>query len=415
MDNQTAKINTFIFPAVAAVLLMIAFFPNQLVAQSESGSYEIIPAPDIWYNSVDGVRVGVRIAGQEAGTFGDGPHRLNAGVWLGTKFPENPVSYYLKFTEPIPSLSDFGSEANVSLETYYRTGFQEHGVSFNKRWQPGFDELNYTEFSVGFHAEHRFDTDYLFYDQLWQDQWLYIASTSLNIHNEGSLGRYVLSLSADANVAGSANEFVRSEIAFHQQADLSDNFVLYGRIYSSFATEQTAPEYLFTSSFKSARFWMDQGLTRARGTIPPNWMAIGNIQVTGGPGLRGYNKQNIQSLNNGMAPLYTSISSLNLELDYPNPLDRKIQDIPMIGEFISLRSYLFFDAGTSLGLTAFEEDRVLSDGGLGFLFSINIPDYLGKQRGLSIRYDLPLWLSHPGIENSFEFRHLIGIGAIISL
>lgn len=394
---------------------MITLMPDQSAAQSDSGSYEILPAPDVWYNSVDGVRVGVRVAGQEPGTFGDGPHRLNAGVWLGTKFPANPVSYYLEFTEPIPSLSDFGSEANVSLETSYRTGFQDHGISFNKRWQPGFDELNYRELSVGFRAEHRFDDDYLLYDQLWQDQWLYIASANLNIHDEGSLGRYVLSLSTDGNVAGSASEFLRSEIAFHQQADLSDNFVLYGRIYSGFATEQTAPEYLFTPSFKPARFWMDSGLTRARGTIPPNWMAHGNIQVTGGPGLRGYNDQDIQALNNGFAPLYTSLSSLNLELDYPNPLDRQIRDIPIIGEFMNLRSYLFFDTGTSLGLTSFEEERVLSDAGLGFLFSINIPDYLGKQRGLSIRYDLPLWLSNPGTESTFEFRHLIGIGAVISL
>lgn len=411
------KIRAYIFPAVAAVLLMITItlIPEKSTAQSESGSYEILPAPDIWYNSVDGVRVGVRVVGQQSGTFGDGPHRLNAGLWLGTKFPDNPVSYYLKFTEPIPALSDFGSEANISLETSYRTGFQDHEINFNKRWQPGFDELNYRELSVGFRAEHRFNSDYLFYGQLWQDQWLYIASANFNIHDEGSLGRYVFSISADGNFAGPANEFLRSEVAFHQQIDLSGNFLLYTRLYSGFATEESAREYLFTHSLKPARFWMDRGLTRARGTIPPNWMAHGNIQVTGGPALRGYNNQDIQTLNAGLAPLYTSLSSINLELDYPNPLDRGIRNIPILGEFMNLRSYLFFDAGTSLGFTSFEEDRVLSDAGLGFLFSINIPDFLGKPRGLAIRYDLPLWLSNPGTEDSFAFRNVIGIGAVISL
>lgn len=415
MDNQKAKITSRIFPALIAILFLIAINPEQSQAQSDTSSYEILPAPDLWFNSVDGIRVGARVVGQVPGSFGDGPHRLNAGLWLGTKFPANPVSYYLEFTEPIPSLSDFGSEANISLKTSYRTGFQNHGISFNKRWQPGFDELNYRELSIGFRAEHRFNSDYLLYPQLWQDQWLYIASANLDITDEGRLGRYFFSFSADGNIAGSASGFLRSEISFQQQIELSDQFTLFSRLYSGFAAEETAREYLFTHSLKPARFWMDQGITRARGTIPPTWMTIGNIQVTGGPSLRGYNKQDIQMLNNGIAPLYTSLSSINLELNYPNPLDRKLKDIPILGEFITLRSYLFFDAGTSLGLTSFEEDQILADAGPGFLFSINVPDYLGKQRGLAIRYDLPLWLSNPGIEKSFKFRNVIGIGAIISL
>lgn len=374
-----------------------------------------MPAPDVWFNSVDGVRVGGRLLGQKAGTFGDGPHRLNAGFWIGTKFPENPVSYYLKFTEPIPSISDFSSEGSVSLETSYRTGFQSHGINFDKRWQAGFNEMNYKELSLGFRAEHRFDSDYLLYPQLWQDKWLYLATANVNISDKGRLGRYFLTISADANLAGSASNFLRSEVSFQQQIELSDSFTLLGRLYSGFATEETSPEYLFSHSFKSPRSWMDKGLTRARGTIPPNWMQIGNIQITGGPGLRGYNKQDIQALNRGAVPLFTSLSAMNLELNYPNPLDKAISEVPVLGGFVRLRSYLFFDAGTSLGLTSFEDNRTFSDAGLGFLFSIDIPDYLGKPRGLAIRYDLPLWLSHPGTQKSFKFRNVIGIGAIISL
>lgn len=413
MDNLGSKI-------IYRLCIIIAFVfgvSNISFAQSEnkSLSYELLPAPDVWYNSVDGVRVGGRLLGQVPGTFGDGPHRLNLGFWVGTNFPANPVSYYLQFTEPIPSISDFGSEANVSLETSYRTGFQSHGLSFNKRWQTGFNELNYKELSIGFRGEHRFNKEYLLYRQLWQDNWLYLANLNLDITDENPLGRYLISLSVDGNIAGKVEEFLRSTVSFHQQIELSPSFTLYSRLYSGFASEQTAPEYLFSHSTKSARAWMNKGLTRARGTIPPLWMEAGNIQVTGGPNLRGYLYQDIESLNNGGLPLYTSLSSVNLELDYPNPLDKLINDIPVLGGFINLRSYLFFDAGTSLGLTEFEEDRTLSDAGLGFLFSIDIPDYLGKSRGIAIRYDLPLWLSHPGTEDSLKFRNVIGIGAIISL
>jgi len=415
VDNRIIK--SFYSCLTIFLILVLAGFsiPNELHAQDNDSSYELLPAPDAWYNSVDGVRIGVRLRGQVPGTFGDGPHRLNAGLWLGTKFPTQPVSYYLKFTEPIPAISDFGNEGSISARTSYRTGFQTHGLTFNKRWQTGFNEMNYKELAIGLRGEHRFNEDYLLYQNLWQTQWLYIVNTAFDFTDINKFGRYALSISFDANIAGDAERFLRSEVSFRQKVDLSEQFSISGRLYSGFATDNTAPEYLFTHSFQSARNWMESGLTRARGTIPPAWIQIGNIQFSGGPNLRGYLNDDIQTLNDGNAPLYTSISALNLELSYPNPLDNKLKEIPVIGGLMDLRSYLFWDTGTSLGLTSIEESNVLSDAGVGVLLSVDIPDYLGKSRGLVLRYDMPLWLSHPGSENAFKFRQVFGIGATISL
>lgn len=404
-----------IFGAVAFLSVCIIFISASPDTSRAQSSYELLPAPDIWYNSVDGIRIGGRLRGQQSGSFGDGPHRLNMGIWVGTKFPENPVSYYLSFVEPIPSISDFGSEANIQLKTSYRTGFQSHGISFNKRWQKGFDERNYTEVSLGFRAEHRFDNDYLLYPQLWQSQWLNIASFEYLMTRKNAAGRYLFRTTADINAGGSHSPFARSTVTFQQKVNLSESFALLARLYSGFASENAAPEYLFSHSLKSPRYWMESGLTRARGTIPPSWIEAGVIQISGGAGLRGYLKQDIRLLNNAGTPLYTSLSALNLELDYPNPIGRAISNIPIFGEFVDLRSYAFYDAATSMGLTEVEEGRLLSDAGLGFLFSINIPDYLGKPRGLKIRYDIPFWISHPGNEESFKFRNVIGIGTVISL
>lgn len=373
------------------------------------------PIPDIWYNSVDGVRVGLRVLGHVPGTFGAGPHRLDAGIWLGTKFPEHPVSYYFSFTEPIPSISAYGNEASINLTTLYRTGFQQHGLIFNKRWQTGFEERNYKEFSIGFRAEHRFDEDYLLYRQLWQDDWLFLIGADLDITHENKAGRYYLSVRTDLNLGGAHEEFIRAEVSAQQEWILSDDFTLTGRFFAGAASDQTAPEYLFMRSLETARFWMNSGLTRARGTIPPAWFEAGVIQVTGGPNLRGYLNRDIELLNNSATPLFTSFTAFNLQLGYPNPLDDAFNSISVIGEFIHLRSYLFLDAGTSLGFTASEVDELLADAGAGFKFSINIPDNLGKPRGLIIRYDIPFWVSHPGDENSFKFRSVIAIGAVISL
>lgn len=399
---------------ISALLIAILIVSSaDLFAQS--ASYQLLPAPDIWYNSVDGIRLGIRVKGQTPGTFEDGPHRLNAGFWLGTNIPTHPVSYYFSFIEPIPSMSAFQSEANIKLHSSYRTGFQNHGISFNKRWQTGFDEKNYTELSVGLRSEQRFDNEYLLYDQLWQDQWLFLADLHLSRTDETSLGRYVITYNADANLGGNYSEFFTTEISAQQDINLSKYFTFTGRFYSGFASKNTAPEYLFSHSLVSARTWMNKGLTRARGTIPPSWLRSGNIQITGGPNLRGYLHQDIKSLSKGLSPLYTSISSVNLEMTYPNPIDHALNGVPVIGKFLKLHSYVFFDGGTSLGLTKYEESRSLFDAGPGFLFSLNIPDYLGKPRGLLIRYDMPLWISNLGTEKSFKFRNVIGLGAVISL
>lgn len=404
------------FPTILLLICFAGFaLPAEAQHKDKHASYEILPAPDLWYNDVDGIRVGARLIGQVPGTFEDGPHRLDLGVWLATWFPDYPVSYYVTFTEPIPSISDFGSEGNIKLLSSIRTGFHQHGLSFNKRWQTGFEEKNYKEFSLGFNIEKRFEDEYALYPQLWQDNWLYLLKANFMLSDEDGLGRYIARTSNAVNVGGHFDSFINSRVSFMQYIPLSEYFQFRARVFMGASSNKTAPEYLFGHSFKSARGWMNKGLTRAKGTIPVPWMEEGIIQVAGGANLRGYVKQDFENMNYGLAPVYTSMGSLNLEFDYPNPLDRAIQKVPVIGGIAKLRSYLFMDTGTSLGISDYEEDRVLSDAGLGFMFSLNIPDYLGKPRGIVLRYDIPLWLSHPGGSDKFKYRNVIGIGAVIAL
>lgn len=377
--------------------------------------YELIPAPDLWYNDVDGIRAGVRVLGQAPGTFGDGPHRLDAGVWFGAWVPRLPVSYYVSFTEPVPSISGFGSEGNVQLISSVRTGFSRHGVAFNKRWQQGFDELNFRRLSLGFTSQKRFDSEYVPYPGLWQEEGLWLGRLSAVLQNENPLGRYYFHIRLVANLFGNADNFVNSTGGFQQLVHLGKDFQFRGRLFVGLSSNETVPEFLFTRSFRPAAGWMEKGLARAKGTIPGPWIESGIFQVAGGANLRGYTQQDIEALNNGLAPLFTSMGSINLELDYPNPLGQALKKVPVVGELLVFRSYLFFDSGTSLGLTGVEETRMLSDAGVGFMLSLGIPDYLGKQRGFEIRYDIPLWLSHPEGDRNFSYRNVIGIGAIISL
>ena len=373
---------------------------------------------------MDGIRVGVRLKGQVPGTFEDGPHRLDAGFWLGTWFPDLPVSYYLSFTEPIPAWSDFGSEASVQAVSSIRTGYSRHGVGLNKRWQQGFDERRYREVSFFNTYEKRFDKDYTAFPQRWSDNDKFLTSLSAGIQNENGLGYYTLTINGSLQYVNDSYGFGSIEAV--QRIPLNENWGLKIRGFAGTSTQSTAPEYLFSKSTGPAIHTLSNGVTRAKGTIPQPWMKSGNLHVANGANLRGYTKQDTESFllnrcescvfddpDDLSIDLYKSVAAFNAELDYPNPVKSLFNRIPYASEFITLRSYLFFDAGSTLG-SSDTSGSMIADAGAGFALSLNIPDYLGKPRGFELRYDIPFWLSDPESGDPFEFRNLIGFGAVIS-
>lgn len=397
------------------VLILIILFVVQIPAvqaQYESRSYEIIPAPDLWYNNVDGVRIGIRLKGQVPGTFEEGPHRLDAGFWLGTWLPTNPFSYYISYTEPIASISDYGSEGNIQAVSSMREGFQHHALRFNKRWQKGFDERDFTESGLLLTYQQRYDSEYTPFPSLWDDKAQGLVELYYRYSTPNHFGRFQLSSRLQLNVIDEI--FPVARVSANQNFDISNSFKFNIRGFFGIAGSESSPQYLFMRSQSSAIQQVDAGLTRSKGTIPEPWVGSGIVQLSGGANLRGYTNNDIKSLNDGLPELFTSMGAVNAELDYPNPLNHVFNNIPIVSEFLKFRTYLFFDAGKSLQVNGSESNTLFADAGPGFSLSLNIPDYLGKPRGFVIRYDMPLWLSEPGDEDHFKFRQIVGIGAIVS-
>ncbi|MEX0844077.1 MAG: hypothetical protein WD022_02305 [Balneolaceae bacterium] len=400
--------------------LLLLLIPGFVCAQS--GNYKLEFAPDAWYNNVDGVRIGARVLGEMEGEFQSGPHRLDAGLWLGTNFPELPVSYYVSFTEPIPAISTYGNEGNLRLKSQIRTGFSQHQLSFNKRWQPGFDELKFRELSLFFSQEKMFDSDYRPYPQLWKTDWKSLIGLNVWLSENFEIGKFDLKAALNQNLVSEASYTV-SSIEIKQQIPLPNGFNIRLRGFSGINSQDAAPEYQFGKSYRPPANWLDHGISRAQGTLPNNLLDDGLFQIAGGANLRGYTSQDFDKLANSENPVtYHFTASINAEVEYPNPINSLLKS-SIIGDFVHLRSYAFGDIG-QFHRNNYQQTPDLvtdiidtnSDAGLGFQFSLNIPDYLGKDRGFAIRYEIPLWLSHPQAnENNFKFRNLIGFGAIISL
>ncbi|MEX1159717.1 MAG: hypothetical protein WEA79_02630 [Balneolaceae bacterium] len=394
---------------------------NTNPAQAQDKNYTFTPAPDVWYNSVDGVRLGLRVLGEVEGTFKDGPHRLDAGIWLGTKFPELPVSYYLSFTEPIAAISSFGNEGNVQLISSIRTGYNEQKIALNKRWQAGFDETRYKELSLSFSQEKLIDYEYRPYNQLWQNDWKSLVGADFVLSDFTATGKFDANVILLQNLNTTSETFTVITLELKQQIELNQNFGIKLRVFGGFGSDNTAPEHLFGKSYRQPAKWLQNGFSRAKGTLPKNWLNDGLFHIAGGANLRGYTFQDFESLSNGGAILYTQTAAVNAEFEFPNPINHLFKS-SVIGDFVHLSSYTFFDTGffyrDSIQQTpdlVTDLQEFVSDAGIGFQFSLNIPDVLGKDRGFAVRYEIPFWLSDSGDESNFKFRSLIGIGAVISL
>ena len=413
MDYRIRIVFTFL-------LLLVITSLSELKAQ-EQNKYRFTPAPDIWYNDVDGIRVGVRVLGEMEDSFKDGPHRLDAGFWIHTWLPAVPVSYYISFIEPIPAISSYGNEGSIQLISSYRTGYTQQKVSFNKRWQSGFDELRYSELKASFSQEKLTDIEYRPFQQLWQTEWKSLLELVYLKSSINSLGQFFAHTELAQNINDNSSSFTVLKVEAFQKVDLGQHAALRLRGFFGHATEKTAPEYLFSHSFRQPIGWLNNGVSRTKGTIPTNWLESGLVQFAGGGNLRGYLEQDSKLLKAGLNPSYNTIWVVNTEFEFPNPINSAINNISIVGELVEFRAYGFFDIGKGTkdypAGTVDPLDNVfaLADAGFGSQFSINIPDYLGKDRGIFIRYDVPFWISKPETNSSnFSYRQVIGIGAIFS-
>lgn len=404
------------------LLVLIPLFPlSEGQAQSSAASYKLTPYPDLWYNSVDGLRGGIRLLGEYQGDFLQGAHRLDAGVWVASKWPENPVSYYVSLSEPLPFWSEDLNELNITGASSIRTGFSRHSVALSKRIQRGFNELDHLNLQAGFVQQKHFDSDYLLFPQLWQQEWLSLLTFRVFHSKELWTGVQTLELDLIQNVSDQSSSFTKVTADLRQTIRPGSGFRLGIRAYAGFVSDQTVPEYAFGLNFSDMNSWMYSGIMRARGTVPPTLIRNGLFQFRGGANLRGYASREMKRLSEGAPALYSSVVAVNTEFDYPNFINRLWRN-SIIEDFVSFRSYLFFDAGDlrsefdPAGPGPGIEDQFLADAGQGFQLSLNIPDYLGNDRAITIRYEIPFWLSDaPGKERAFRFRSLIGIGTIIDL
>ena len=385
----------------------------------QAQTYQFSPYPDLWYNDIDGIRIGARLLGEVEGTFNDGPHRLDAGLWVGSKIPSNPVSYYFSITEPIKLISDFDSEGNLQLISLSRTGYALHQIRLHKRWQKDFNELNFFETSIYSSIEKNFEFEYRFDPDSWSSKWKKLIGIELNLSRKFESLRTQLEAVFFREMDEGFNSFrIESKNAFN----ISKKTKLRARVFLQSSTNNAYGEYHSYLWTNAPINWLQTGFKRSVGIIQESWVNDGLLSFSGGPNLRGY-----KNFKNDSHVQFETVYGINIEYEFPNPINSKIKQNQLVGDLVSFQSYMFIDVGAGFNENRYSKTfeifltpptnktGVLGNTGLGVQFSVNIPDHLGKDRGIFIRYDLPFWVSSPSNnESNLKFRNVLGIGAVFN-
>lgn len=397
--------------------------------------------PDLWWNPVDGIKAGIHIEADYMKTM----HKTNASVWLNThalqynqyrSFANEglyehyvPVNYNFSYESPI---TRFMPRLQMQLHSKLLDGLWYHKGGL--QW-----EVNKAN-TIHFYAQTMWrsltkDFDYLIYPNEWSSMRAR-PNSSLNlnwghdIHYTGGHGYLSLSARAPFMTGNSANDFDYGYL----QAELIDKFKLHKldvrtRLFGRYGTGNNIPyESALWLAGSNPEGLMDNKYTRSIGPVPDAWRTIGpteanHFHMGGGLNLRGYAGYLIADQSNGQLLIGykgRSGASANVEVEFDKyiPLRPKFTR-----KWLHIDMYAFADAG-AIELSRFTNinnywnisptttwSSIRVDAGLGAALTIKKWWKFTKAKPLTLRFDVPAFLTRPPNANPeyFKFRYVVGI------
>ncbi len=403
--------------------------------------YRAYVRPDIWWNPVDGIKLGAHIEGDYLFSM----HKLDATVWLNTHLLQGydyqsfesegwyeryaPVNYSLNYTSPIkrdlPKLQ-------LQINSRLLDGLWLHRGGLN--WLlNGNNTLSL--YAKTMWRNISYDFDYLNYPEEWSST-RGRANSSLNAewshkyNYRRGWGNYTFSLRTPMFTGNAANDF---NYSYAQLEALNFNrfkkLEIRTRLFARYGTGTNIPyeSALFLAGANPEEM-MEDKYTRSVGFIPGDWTTysttdMNHFQQGGGLNLRGYSGYLPADLNDAGELLvgYKGRGGIagNLEIDFDEYIKlkpKKIKDI------LHVDAYVFADAGliqmsranlnqywNIFPTTTLSEVRM--DAGLGFALTVKKFGPLQKVKPLTLRFDMPLFVSRPPAANPdyMAFRYVFGI------
>ncbi len=401
--------------------------------------YRMYARPDLWWNPLDGIKVGAHIEGDYLGLL----NRIDATVWWNShvgqlnkyKSPAGegmyaryqPVNYSINYASPIvrhmPRLQ-------IQINSRYLDGGMYHRGGFN--WQMT-DQDIVQLYGQSMWRSNASEYDYLIYRNEWTSSWVR-PNTSLNLAWTHSYkyvhgnGRYTISLRAPI-LAGNRSPFNYSYAQLESvNYRTAAKFEIRTRVFGRYGMGTSFPyESMLFMAGANPEELMENKYTRSVGFIPDAWegtsqYATNHFQQGGGLNLRGYAGYMAPD-QRGNASLVSykgrSGASASVEIGFENYMPWKPRHLR---NWLHANVYVFGDAGimelSNYSLPPFYNIRptnmwsdVRVDAGLGFAFTVKSWGVFEKAKPLTLRIDLPFFLNRPAFNNAqyATVRYVIGI------
>jgi hypothetical protein len=407
-------------------------FDHQLLNPYDFYHYQLKWRPDIWFNSLDGVKAGVNINGN----YMNRKNVWDLTVWYNTGLrqliryqvkvvglPEDPLKdHHDPFSYRFNYSNTIGKFLTWNFGTKYLDGLFANKIGINKSFN-GYDlYANFNSLyrnNITFYKNGVDDKRYLLYPDLWNlGTWNNFINIGFNKNHNYSFGYATQNLNMRSSAFGSGYQY--GSLSFTRIDNITKGKLDFRlRSFIQLGSHNFAPESQLMLAGANNEELMESKYTRSVGFVPSKWTGFGaginHFQQGGGLNIRGFagykapvgdttNQYLLYKGNRGVA--------LNAELD----LDRLIKLTPRLTRnWLHIDIYAFADAGiiADKPLTGkwFFANAFRSDAGIGTAFTIKRWGYLGNIKPFTIRVDFPFLINPTPLNTPYAaYRYVVGIG-----
>jgi len=404
-------------------------FDSKIYTGADHTKYRLLAGPDIWWNKYDGLKLGLDLNGN----YYNYRNIFDAKVWFNTGILQDrnyskpdfnlfdAVSYFVTYSSP---LDKFSRNTSINLSARDLDGINSYTIEFAKKNRNQNNRF-YFNFNSEF-IEDSTDLKYLLYPAEWgisidKDKVRYNNSLSFGYdHNyKNKIGNGTSSIKLRSSAFNSFYDFATFSLTNLNKKSLG-KLILKTRAFLQYAVGTAiADESALFLAGASPEELINNKYTRAVGFVKDEWLEYGNdvnhFQAGGGLNLRGYAGYLVPEpgKENSLNYVYKGHSgaAVNAELEF-NKLFYDAAD--KFSDYIGWSTYLFGDAGFISSNLIYENltfAKLRADAGVGVALTIKKFGPLEKIKPLTIRFDMPLFLSSlPYVEDKYlKFRWVIGV------
>lgn len=397
----------------------ISYFDKGISLPINRRKHKIGFRPDLWYNAVDGVKLGYHWESDYAGIT----DFASATIWYNSQLLNNYSGNHRELLSVV-----LHNRYLIRKKTYSYFDFKAlDGLFYFK----GGVEFGYKKSTFDFYLKMLERTelssvDYLLFPQEWNAGRI---NSTINFTQRIPYQYF--------KGGGEFKHGIRA--SFLSDYDFSSYFVqlinhhnvskfeIHTRLFAQgMQGSNIAPESRLFVAGGNPKDMMDNKYLRSRGFVPSNWLGFGdatnNFQFGGGLNIRGFAGYLMPANINGtQVYMYRGLSgaSVNTEIDFDNFINFKPASV---ANYLKMDLYLFGDAGilyntfepgeSSFAQRKFANTGLIANAGLGSALTIKKWGNMNKAKPLTIRFDMPLYISNaPFVQpENIAFRWLLGIG-----